>query len=64
MHVDHLLFQLVDDIHSMWKAVRDMQQIAEVQIGEGAADMVHLRLRQMGMKRPKRPTESKPGRFL
>ena len=38
-----------------------MRQIKEVQIGEGVADMVEFKAQ---VKRPKRPTETKPGRVF
>jgi len=42
--------------------VRDVHQIGEAQIGEGMVDMVKFeaQVNFVGMKRPKRPTESKP----
>ena len=44
--------------------VRDVRQIAEAQIGEGVANMLEFEAQVSGMKRLKRPTESKPGRVF
>ena len=60
--------QVAANMHTMGTSfvgkVRDVRQIAEALIGEGRPTWWSLRLRQMGMKRPKRPKESKPGRVF
>jgi len=63
-----LVEQVAANMHTMGTSfvgkVRDVRQIAEALIGEGRPTWWSLRLRQMGMKRPKRPKESKPGRVF
>ena len=60
--------QVAKNMHTLGTSfvgkVRDVRQIAEAQIGEGWPTWRRLRLRSMGMQRPKRPAESKPGRVF
>jgi len=60
--------QVAVNMHTMGTSfvgkVRDVRQIAEAQIGEGVADMVEFEAQVSGHERPKRPTESKPGRVF